>query len=91
MYKNRRLFKPLSAALAQFPAVLITGPRQFTATPSSGFLAPLNKFKAMAGKDASDTGVLVCRTETIQQMRHGNLALPWQQFPAWLDGLLSRS
>ena len=64
---------------------------KLTATPSSGFLAPLNKFKAMAGKDASDTGVLVCRTETIQQMPHGNLALPWQQFPAWLDGLLTRS
>ncbi|MDE0285574.1 MAG: DUF4143 domain-containing protein [Gammaproteobacteria bacterium] len=44
-----------------------------------------------AGKDASDTGVLVCRTETIQQMPHGNLALPWRQFPAWLDGLLTRS
>lgn len=64
---------------------------KFTATPSSGFLAPLDKFKALAGKDASDTGVLVCRTETIQQMPHGNLALPWQQFPAWLDGLLTRS
>ena len=64
---------------------------KLTATPSSGFLAPLNKFKAMAGKDASDTGVLVCRTETIQQMPHGNLGLPWQQFPAWLDGLLTRS
>lgn len=44
-----------------------------------------------AGKDVSDTGVLVCLTETIQQMPHGNLALPWQQFPAWLDGLLTRS
>ena len=62
---------------------------KLTATPTNGFFKPINKFRALAGNDASDTGVLVCRTEQPRQMPNGNIALPWRQFPTWLDGLLA--
>ncbi len=58
---------------------------KLTATPTLRHLEPLNKFKALAGDEAAATGVLICRVEQPQSLPHDNLALPWQQFPEWLQ------
>jgi hypothetical protein len=34
---------------------------KLTSTPSLKHLEPLNRFKSLAGNDASETGLLVCR------------------------------
>lgn len=57
---------------------------KLTATPTLRHLEPLNKFKELAGEGAVESGVLVCRLEQPQPLPHGNLALPWWRFPAWL-------
>ncbi len=46
--------------------------------------AGLGKFKELAGKAAAAEGVLVCCVPEPTPLPFGNLALPWQQFPAWL-------
>jgi hypothetical protein len=45
---------------------------------------PLNKFKALAGKDAAETGLLVCRVEKDTPLPSKNMAIPWHSFPKWL-------
>jgi predicted AAA+ superfamily ATPase len=55
-----------------------------TATPTLKHLEPLDKFKALAGKEPSETGILVCRVEASTPMPSNNLALPWHSFPQWL-------
>jgi hypothetical protein len=57
---------------------------KLTATPTLRHLEPLHKFRELAGDEAAESGVLVCRVEQPQLLPHGNLALPWQRFPAWL-------
>jgi len=57
---------------------------KLTATPTLRHLEPLDKFRALAGDEAAESGVLVCRVEQPQPLPQGNLALPWQRFPAWL-------
>ncbi len=57
---------------------------KLTATPTLRHLEPLHKFRALAGDEAAESGVLVCRVEQPQPLPQGNLALPSQQFPAWL-------
>jgi predicted AAA+ superfamily ATPase len=58
---------------------------KLTATPTLRHLEPLNQFRALAGEKAMATGVLVCQVEQRQSLPHGHLALPWRQFPAWLQ------
>ena len=41
-------------------------------------------FKSLAGKDAAETGLLVCRVKKSTPLPSNNLALPWQEFPSWL-------
>ncbi len=57
---------------------------KLTATPTIRHLEPLNRFKALAGADAYETGLLVCRADTITPMPSNNLAIPWHRFPEWL-------
>lgn len=57
---------------------------KLTATPTLRHLEPLDKFRVLAGDEAAEAGVLVCRVEQPQPLPHGNLALPWRRFPAWL-------
>lgn len=47
-------------------------------------LKPLDKFRALAGDEVAESGVLVYRVEQPQPLPHGNPALPWRRFPAWL-------
>jgi predicted AAA+ superfamily ATPase len=62
---------------------------KLTATPTPRHLEPLNRFKTLAEDDALATGLLVCRVEQSQPLPHGHLALPWRQFPGWLQKQLS--
>ncbi len=56
---------------------------KLTATPSSGHLEPLNRFRELAGKDSA-TGLLVCGVDKITSMPFGNIAIPWNYFSTWL-------
>lgn len=58
---------------------------KMTATPTLKHLAPLNRFKKLAGKEAADTGILVCRVDQTKPLPFGNVALPWHEFPEWLS------
>lgn len=62
---------------------------KLTATPTPRHLEPLRKFQALAGDQAAGEGLLVCRVDKERRLPHGNLALPWWRFPAWLDARLS--
>lgn len=61
---------------------------KLTATPNLKHLEPLIKFKALAKKDAADTGILVCRVEKRTPMPSNTLAIPWTEFPKWLKSKL---
>lgn len=58
-----------------------------TATPKSGFLAPLNQFRKMASSSSLTIaeGRLVCRALEPIRLPDGNLCLPWNRFYSWLD------
>lgn len=62
-----------------------------TATPTNRHLEPLNKFKAAAGNDSAETGLLVCRVKRSTPLPLNNLAIPWHHFPEWLDDKLIKS
>lgn len=64
---------------------------KLTATPTLQHGAALTKFKNLVKKEASDIGLLVCRVEHEMHLPNSNLALPWQQFTAWLRDKLSNS
>lgn len=58
---------------------------KLTATPSRGHLAPLERFRDLAGRKAASAGVLVCRVKAATALPLGHVALPWQEFPEWLE------
>jgi len=64
---------------------------KLTATPTLKHIEPLNKFKALAGREAAETGVLVCRINKSMALPSNNLAIPWNDFPAWLFSKLTSS
>ncbi|MBI4745626.1 MAG: ATP-binding protein [Deltaproteobacteria bacterium] len=64
---------------------------KLTSTPTQKHLEPLNKFKAIAGNEAAETGALVCRIEKLAPLPSNNLAIPWRQFPAWLRSKLDKN
>jgi len=57
---------------------------KLTATPSIGHLQSIEKFKMLAGKDVSDTGLLVCAVKKVINMPGNNIAMPWFKFPEWI-------
>ncbi len=57
---------------------------KLTATPGPDHLKGIERFKALAGKDAGSEGLLVCRVKEKTALPFGNCALPWRQFPDWL-------
>ena len=59
-----------------------------TATPTLKHVEPLNKFKALAGKDSAETGLIVCRVKKKTLLPSNNIAVPWHEFPEWLNSLL---
>ena len=61
---------------------------KLTATPSAAHGGPLVRFKSLAGGLSSETGYVVCRVPESRPLPHGNVAVPWQDFPVLLQGLL---
>jgi len=61
---------------------------KLTATPLPRHVDALQRFKVLAGAEASDRGLLVCRVPAPVELPHGNLAIPWRDFPAWLRDAL---
>ena len=57
---------------------------KLTATPTARHLEPINRFKKIAGNDAAESGLLVCRVNKKMQMPSNNIAVPWHEFPSWL-------
>ncbi len=68
----------------RLPGGLVPIEIKLTATPTLKHAEILTRFKALAGRDASPEGVLVCRTREPLTLPGGNLALPWRDFPGWL-------
>jgi len=64
---------------------------KLTATPGAGHVEPLNRFLAVAGDEATATGLIVCRADKERAMPGGHIAMPWKFFPAWLQAKLERS
>jgi hypothetical protein len=57
---------------------------KLTTTPQPTHLEGLKKFRALAGEDGCEPGILVCRVAQEQPLPFGITAVPWQNFPAWL-------
>jgi predicted AAA+ superfamily ATPase len=62
---------------------------KLTATPTLKHFEPLNRFRELAGADAADVGILVCRAEQQTRLPNNNLILPWRAFPSWLQKQLA--
>jgi hypothetical protein len=60
---------------------------KLTATPSIHHLAPLRRFRELAGTHASDEGLLVCSCEDTLPLPGNCRAINWKDFPAWLGSL----
>jgi predicted AAA+ superfamily ATPase len=61
---------------------------KLTATPAAGHVEPIERWKRVAGKRGGATGLVVCRVPKPRQLPWGHLAMPWQDFPAWLEATL---
>lgn len=62
---------------------------KLTTTPQPTHLTGLKKFRALAGEESCEPGVLVCRVPVEQPLPFGVVALPWQNFPAWLKNRIA--
>lgn len=62
---------------------------KLTSTPSVRQATNLNHFKKLAGKEASEFGLIVCRVEEKTELPGTNIALPWSDFSEWLKQLIS--
>jgi predicted AAA+ superfamily ATPase len=49
---------------------------KLTSTPTVHHINTLERFKKIAGSDAADMGVMICRVERITDLPFGNIALP---------------
>jgi uncharacterized protein len=63
---------------------------KLTATPTLRHSEVLRKFRDLAGGDAAPQGVLVCNVKERQALPSGGVALPWHEFPDWLNQKLDR-
>jgi predicted AAA+ superfamily ATPase len=57
---------------------------KLTGTPVARHGEPLRRFRELAGSDAAEEALLVCRARTPREMPGGILALPWHEFPRWM-------
>jgi hypothetical protein len=76
--------------LVPLPDGLLPVEIKLTATPTLAHTGPLERFKRLAAGKSTREGVLVCRVAEPRPLPSGNLALPWQAFPAWLKKRLTR-
>jgi len=61
---------------------------KLTAPPTLNHIKPIDRFKKMAGNSVSKTGLIVCRVEKKQRLPGDNLALPWYEFPDYIEELI---
>jgi len=61
---------------------------KLTATPTIKHIEPLEKFKKIAGSDASETGIMVCRVDRAVTLPDRNIALPWHRFYEYMEKLI---
>lgn len=57
---------------------------KLTASPGAGHGEPLGRFLTLARAEATERGIIVCRTDKERQLPGGHVALPWHAFPGWL-------
>ncbi|MDD5674028.1 MAG: ATP-binding protein [Chitinivibrionales bacterium] len=60
-----------------------------TATPSLKHGENLAKLQLLMGNDLGDKGTIVCCVNERRMLPGGVTALPWQEFPAWVNTLLA--
>lgn len=75
----------------RLPGGLVPIEIKLTATPTPRHLDVLDRWKALAGRAAASTGVLVCRVAQRTALPSHNLALPWHEFPGWLSESLGEA
>jgi predicted AAA+ superfamily ATPase len=63
---------------------------KLTATPTVAHTEPLARITRLAGKRIGGPGVVVCRVREQRPLPSGHIAMPWQEFPAWLEARLRR-
>ena len=56
-----------------------------TATPTARHAQPLDRFRRTAGSASAEQGLLVCRVQEPRPLPGGHRALPWSEFPGWLE------
>ena len=71
--------------IVQGQGALIPIEIKLTATPQPQHTESLRRFRALAGENQCSAGALVCRVPQAQPLPHGVTALPWQEFPGWLN------
>jgi predicted AAA+ superfamily ATPase len=69
--------------LVQTPGGVVPVEVKLSATVQPGHYRALERFVQLAGGDVRP-GLVVCRTPERRTLPDGHLALPWQEFPAWL-------
>jgi hypothetical protein len=70
--------------ILQAGAKLIPVEIKLTSSPAAAHLNSLKRFRALAGEEACEPGILVCRVPSQQPLPYGITALPWQDFSLWL-------
>lgn len=75
--------------ILQAKGTLIPIEIKLTTTPTANHLDSLRRFRALAGADLCEPGILVCRTHQHQAMPFGVSAVPWQEFSGWLQERLA--
>ncbi len=58
---------------------------KLTATPTLNHVQPLTRLCRSLGEDICPTGILVCQCRKQTPMPGGHIAMPWQDFSAWLQ------
>ncbi len=55
------------------------------ATPLARHVEPLERFKRLAPGRVVEQGLLICRVPNVRPLPGGNIALPWQEWPGWVE------
>lgn len=71
--------------MVRLPSGLMPVEIKLTATPTLKHAEVLRKFRDLAGDSAASGGVLVCNVKERLALPSNNVALPWQEFPDWLN------
>lgn len=61
---------------------------KLTSTPSTNHVKTLDRFRAMAGNEAGDFGMLVCSVGEKKPMPGNNIAVPWFEFTEQLKKII---